>query len=364
MVIEIDQDKLEFDESYEEAKKIKETYFGVNMDKFIKFFEEGNYTIPTETIPLQLSEARALLHLCKQHHKKQPLLKEEDLHSISQLKQKIDKVMQEFKQRLELLDTNGFIVKLTSRSAKDITPTHERTMKIYSELIEHDTNEIGTMKSEENADEKIREFKRNDHLCALYFASLQCMRVFNAKEALDLLSQSSRIEYDLSLDLTFEEDFSLGIIVRPWDVEMRLSSEFRGIIFQNELKALSQYFTQCYLEPVVREQSKIEQACRKFFQEVAKPILSKELPEMENYIIDFSVSKDGNYVKLLEMNPYLTTTGVGLFDWDTDRETIFENPNPNSFEFRVLKEPIISSQLLNKNKLVKEWEEILKSVEK
>ncbi|KAF0972211.1 hypothetical protein FDP41_009519 [Naegleria fowleri] len=143
---------------------------------------------------------------------------------------------------------------------------------------------------------------------------------------------------------------------------MRLSSEFRGIVFHNELKALSQYFTQCYLEPVVKGKSRIEEACRNFFEHVAKPILSKELPEMENYIMDFSVSQDGKSVKILEINPYLTTTGVGLFDWESDRETIFENPNPTSFEFRVLKEPIISSQLLNKGKLVKEWEEILKSV--
>ncbi|KAF0972210.1 hypothetical protein FDP41_009518 [Naegleria fowleri] len=224
MVIEIEQDRLEFNESYEEAKKIKETYFGVNMDKFIKYFESGKYTIPTETLPLQISEVKALLHLCKKHSRKQFTLRNEDLHSISQLTQKIDQIMQRMKQDHQL--SNGFIVKLTSRSAKDITPTHERTMKLYSEMMMNDTSKHQTFsdyssqctddndkENPQNHEEEDlhnshhqhhHEFKMNEHLCALYFASLQCMRVFDANEALQLLTQSSIIEYDLALDLTFE----------------------------------------------------------------------------------------------------------------------------------------------------------------
>ncbi|EFC37716.1 predicted protein [Naegleria gruberi] len=353
-MIEVELDRLEFEESEEEARKIKETYFGVNMDKFITSFDEKNETMPTRTIPLTVQQGKALLHLCRHFKKGTVMENEQDLMELKQVSDNIEKIMKELNENNY---RDGFIVKLTSRSPKDITPNHEKTMKKYRELLE-------TPRFNPNQFTNV-DLKRNAHWSALYFASLQCLRVYNAQEAISLLSQSSRIEYDLLLDLTFESDFSLGLVVRPWDANMTLESEFRGIVYNGELKCLSQYFTQCYLESLEKDKEEIEKHCKEFFSTTIKPVLQEHAPELTNYIVDFSLTKnEANQfsVKLLEINPYLTTTGVGLFDWEKDTEPLFENPK-SQFEFRILTEPIISQLLKDPDSLVKSWRDIITQLE-
>ncbi|KAL9644630.1 hypothetical protein ABK040_015369 [Willaertia magna] len=368
----IESDTLEFDESFEEAKKIKEIYFSTNMDKFINFFTENNFTIPTESFKLTVNQEKALLHLCKVVKKQTTLfnenllqntlpnsnelnnlqkntlqnylknLNENDEKEILEIIKLINQKTTILKQNYNLTDNNGFIVKLTSRSPKDITPTHPKTLNLYSEYlqtlfnIDHYNNNCKNNNYNNTTENELL----NLHLSSLYFASLNCMKIQNAEEAILLLVKR--------------------IIVRPWDNEMRLDSEFRGIIYNNKLKALSQYFTQCYLKEVCDNQEKIMTLCQSFFNNCIKPILEKNVKELKNYIIDFSVNVKTGIVKLLEINPYLETTGVGLFNWEEDRERLFENENAK-FEFRILKEPIVT-KLLGKGLVVKEWEEIIKNL--
>lgn len=65
---------------------------------------------------------------------------------------------------------------------------------------------------------------------------------------------------------------------------------------------------------------------------------------MNNYIIDFGITSDGD-VYVIELNPYNPNTDSCLFSWSRDVELLKNGP----LEFRILNNPIsnLSSSVLS-----------------
>lgn len=77
-------------------------------------------------------------------------------------------------------------------------------------------------------------------------------------EALNLFLQSTRVLFDVELDLLGGADLHTTLECRPWQ-EAALSSEWRCFVREGELKAISQYFTDLYFEHLPREKEAVKQ---------------------------------------------------------------------------------------------------------
>jgi len=93
----------------------------------------------------------------------------------------------------------GGFVKLSCRSPKDVLDANKVAM-LYHDAIKD---------SPKYADPTVR-------LEAMYHARIGQLRIDTGAAAVDLLLQSERISFDLSLDLKFPEEFATSVIVRPW----------------------------------------------------------------------------------------------------------------------------------------------------
>eukprot|EP01106_Pelomyxa_sp_JSP_P018848 TRINITY_DN901_c0_g1_i1.p1 TRINITY_DN901_c0_g1~~TRINITY_DN901_c0_g1_i1.p1 ORF type:complete len:187 (-),score=40.71 TRINITY_DN901_c0_g1_i1:68-628(-) len=156
------------------------------------------------------------------------------------------------------------------------------------------------------------------------------MKVQNAQDGLSLLLLSKRIAFDLALDLKFESEFSLKIIVRPW-TDIPLWGEFRAFVNNNKMTAVSQYFSQLYFPELSVEKTKREllEGIKVFWTTRIAPH-TKTLGGGK-YSVDFVVDTAGN-VAVLEFNPFMISTSSCLFDW-ADDDVVLHGEAP--FQFKV-----------------------------
>jgi hypothetical protein len=76
----------------------------------------------------------------------------------------------------------------------------------------------------------------------------------------------------------------------------------------------------------------------KFFESTVKENISQS-----SYIIDFFVGKDKIYI--IELNPFHSGAGPGLFSWSKDRKILFEGPPEFRFNSQKKEGDISSIQM-------------------
>jgi D123 len=191
----------------------------------------------------------------------------------------------------------------------------------------------------------------NARMVALSRAQFEMFAVSDAAEAMHRLCTSERVFVDLLLALDNHEleddEWSVNVIVREWDARVRDDYEFRGFVCENSLRALSQYNHYCYLPHVVHEREAISVAIRSFWEKV------HPLVQLSEYVMDFAVlqperraeeEKEGKagelQVRIVELNPYATSTGASLFNWSRDHDLLRAADPLRPFEFRVHTAPV------------------------
>jgi len=206
-------------------------------------------------------------------------------------------------------------VKLNSRSPKDV-PVYDFNNKKLQHLIEQEIESIDK-----------KNLTDNSETWAFVKATNKSMRVTNGKEAMHLLSRSTRIYEDLSKILQFRDDlFEVKLIFREWldEVPEHPEMEFRGFVNQGKLNALTQYFCFAFSQTLADKKQEIGQRILDFFNTI-----SNKIPH-PSYIIDFFLLQNGNVI-VIELNPFHIGAGAALFSWKDDRELFLNGP----FEFRV-----------------------------
>lgn len=194
-------------------------------------------------------------------------------------------------------------VKLGCRSPKDVAFTCGRTLNLYEEKLAK--CQAPTTKAKK--------------LELLYRSQIDCMCVDKFCDALDLFMESTRVLFDLQLDLLDPSDLHTTVECRPW-MNIALSSEYRGFVREAELCCVSQYFTDLKFEGI--EGEKVLSLILAFWkQHVRDPLLKMGLTEC---VVDFVVLEN-DVVRVLEVNQFARTTGSGLFTWD-EIETWKEPP--------------------------------------
>ena len=362
--------------SVEEKKRIISEHFQVNMDRWASLVEPHE-TILTISFPLTVEEGRAMLrknhHYIKEHPEIEQLTNDSLL--IERLKEKIGvymlKVNEKFNNDEKGANKKTSFVKLSSRSPKDVTMgDYFKTLVIYDNLANKQENVEFLAAHVDNIDEnkpkggskvytKNEQLVFNEKLKWLYQASTEAMKTENEEEALDLLLQSRRIYWDLQYALEFPESFDIQIIFREWR-KIPLQFEFRAFVYNNQLTAISQYFTQLFFPTLSKDF--ILQKIKPFWEGLKDrlAILFAE-GELVKYVIDFAfVVDDGKKdeegeVVVLELNPYNISTGSGLFNWEEERDCdVLEGIKP--FEFRSVAQPLAHSL---RNKLHPHWVSLL-----
>ena len=94
---------------------------------------------------------------------------------------------------------------------------------------------------------------------------------------------------------------------------------------EGKLTALSQYSYDCFFPQLKKQKNKIEKKIQQFFYSKISPILIEK-----NAIVDFCYTNDKIWI--VELNPFDTYTGSGLFDWGIDWKVLTKGP----FEFRIV----------------------------
>ncbi len=182
----------------------------------------------------------------------------------------------------------GF-VKLGCRSAKDVF--RPQLYGLYKTYLSAQSGDVPRWKKLE----------------LLYRAQIDSLCVSSFQEALNLFSESTRVLFDLELDMLVQQDLHTTIVVRPFFIQS-LSSEWRCFVRKREMICITQYFTDLFFPELVEIK-----------EVIAKKILSvwgkiRDTLSLEDCVVDFFC--DENTVLVLEVNQYARTTGSGLFTWD------------------------------------------------
>jgi len=177
----------------------------------------------------------------------------------------------------------------------------------------------------------------------------------------ELLAASDRVREDCAYALENGGDdydeLGVHLVLRRWDGAIPPSNEFRGIVWNGQMNALTQYYHGLYFPELESLKAAIEGDLRTVHSAM-QPRLSAA--GFESYLVDLAWLGPGN-VRVIEVNPF---DGVGLgtmaastclFLWDSpeDRRTVMEGP----FAFRLRSEPQTEYDL--KRKMNSAWREIL-----
>eukprot|EP00005_Dracoamoeba_jomungandri_P004086 CAMPEP_0174251732 /NCGR_PEP_ID=MMETSP0439-20130205/1466_1 /TAXON_ID=0 /ORGANISM="Stereomyxa ramosa, Strain Chinc5" /LENGTH=321 /DNA_ID=CAMNT_0015332129 /DNA_START=15 /DNA_END=976 /DNA_ORIENTATION=- len=270
----------------------------------------SRFTFNTQFVDLSQIQARALV---REHERVASIKahegeKENDKQTISNLENEINTKVATFGSDV------GAFIRLSTRSPKDATLNHSKT----NELFEQELDLLGDKREDENS-----------RLIALIKSSINSLKVFSGKEALDLIIASERSYEDLVLALDFPESWDMKVIIREW-VSIDPSMEFRGFVCDKKLTALSQYFYLAFFEHLPDLKDKVLKLIQELFDKVVN------LVELDTYVIDFAVFPEKDEVFVIEINPFKDFEGCGtdpgMFSWENDRAVL---DGESAFEFRI-----------------------------
>jgi len=196
--------------------------------------------------------------------------------------------------------------------------------------------------------------------CKLFSALVQenfC--ISSGPEAVELLAASERVREDCAYATESDDysDLNVHVVLRRWDGPIPPSNEFRGIIWQGRMHALSQYYHGLFFPELEAIRASIEDDLRNVHATI-QPKLSAM--GFECYIVDLAWLGPGK-VRVIEVNPF---DGVGLgtmaastclFRWDDPGDKLIITEGP--FEFRLRTEAQSEYEL--KRKMNTEWREII-----
>ena len=180
----------------------------------------------------------------------------------------------------------------------------------------------------------------NAKMVILSDLQLRLLRCGSPRQVMNLLLTSERVIVDLLLALdcyhvTEGASWSTCVILREWNDRLRGDFEFRVFVCDHKITAISQYNHYCRFDSLCREMddAAIEALRRQIVTYVTA--LQPRIDE-SSYVVDVAMVEHQLFV--IELNPFQTTTGAALFDWECDDAILHgrtEDPLP---AFRVRRE--------------------------
>eukprot|EP01083_Nonionella_stella_P017510 48981_1 len=297
-------------------------------------------------------------------HAKISALSMEVVHNLRELQQLLDKEIKmcinEWYDDTVNEDDKGAFVRFSNRSPKD-------GHKVYSP---DQNNEIKEEKSEQaDAVEKDKFAEQDPNTLMIDFCRKSAKHLFvdNGTDAMALILSSERAFTDLlailnahaypykylfydqfTIDTLFDETkdqlddgdelkwneqewqiCNVSLAIRKWDTRIRDDLEFRCFVYDHKLRAISQYNHYCYF-PELGDNALFVECIKKKICGYFERNIEHKVPYRE-YIVDIAIiildeKKKENVDNLdcvvIELNPYRTSTGAGLFNWGGDEQQL------------------------------------------
>jgi len=320
------------------------------------------HTFATWHVPLTPDEARAITNYYRRRFiatspeaRSYRCLTVEYAQTLRALEARIDQLLREASAECASASPS-FFVRLSSRSPKDAPPwpPSRLSASLDAQLAAVDEREASLRSAArerllgqdaESSAEALESAAQlavdNARMIAVAHAQFDTLALSTAEEAMHRICTSERVFVDLLLALDNceldDDQWSVNVIVRRWDDRVRDDYEFRGFVCRDRLVAISQYNHYCYYEQLQAEQARIRAAIETFWPSV-HPLVA-----MNEYVMDFAVlrgSADGKLsVRIIELNPFATTTGGALFNWSRDHDLLYALDEERQLEMRVLAAP-------------------------
>jgi hypothetical protein len=182
-------------------------------------------------------------------------------------------------------------VKTSCRSAKDTTVFSESFRSLYRSFL---------LKKQDRSE--------NSRIISLLEAGTEILKVRSAREVLQMFCRSERVHQDLTLALEHPNRFEQNFVVRKW-ADIDVSLEFRGFVCNGKLNALSQYNHLCFFSHLLEKKDEISERIQTLFN---THIRDKLATRFSRYIIDFAFDSKLETIWVIELNPFLVSTGKYL----------------------------------------------------
>jgi len=258
-------------------------------------------------------------------------LSSEQTRVINEMKKRLDSVISSY-----TLQGKDVFVRLSTRSPKDAVDKWPEKLspELRQELLQMADEVTSPLDTRERQTKIVKagtHLDNNARLIALKRAFSRVLKMQTAEDVFELMSRSSRAISDLKRAIDYVEHipWNLKFIVREF-VFVPIEGEFRGFVHNKSLNALSQYYTDCYFPQLPYLKTRIQQNILQFFETIVKPAIP-----YDNYIIDFAFYPSTNEVKIIELNPFSSSTGSALFHWVDDENVLLHGP----FEIRIVEHP-------------------------
>jgi len=277
-----------------------------SLEKWYHYLKD--YTFHTVFVTLSKREVEAFVHFYEENVKHKNVITSEDHVILDELTQRLEQTIQ-----TEFLEKGnyGAFAKLSTRSPKDVLMESEKLLTILKKNIKS---------------VPLHDF--NGELIAYINSLIEAGNFTSGKEIVEVFSKSERIYVDLTRWLMFPQELGdMFITLREFRSDLRAHMEFRGFVYQNKLNCVSQYYDTVCFDILVKNETIYKQKILSFFETIQKLI------PIENYVVDFVCFDD--HIRVIELNPWASTSGASLFSWHKDRSILFNGP----FEFRILSKP-------------------------
>ncbi|KAK8887591.1 hypothetical protein M9Y10_038641 [Tritrichomonas musculus] len=98
---------------------------------------------------------------------------------------------------------------------------------------------------------------------------------------------------------------------RELDKDLDDDNEYQGFVYENKLSAITQYDNFGRFDDIIKTKDKVGKMIHEFWQSEVKPRM-----KVDHYIVDFDYVN--NKIILIEVSPFLRTTGAGVLSLDDD----------------------------------------------
>ena len=248
--------------------------FPFDIDQWYPIMEP--ITFKTYFISLKLEQAEAIIQYYSTFYIGKGTFTLEHTIILEELEKRIDNLFA----TTPGLREKGSFLRLCGRSPKDGEPNNPQ--RFYDEY----RSNLEYLSKEKRLD--INE--GNTKIWAI--AKTHWLIVKNAKDCLSLLLSSHKVYQDLS----------------DWrDFGGKEQLCFR----ESKLTAITQYDHFGRFDDIIKTKEKVEKMIHEFWECEVKPRM-----KVDNYIADFGYV-NGKII-LIEISPFLRTTGAGIFNWDDD----------------------------------------------
>eukprot|EP01122_Echinamoeba_exundans_P001839 TRINITY_DN11823_c0_g1_i1.p2 TRINITY_DN11823_c0_g1~~TRINITY_DN11823_c0_g1_i1.p2 ORF type:complete len:373 (-),score=76.72 TRINITY_DN11823_c0_g1_i1:1588-2706(-) len=293
-----------------------------DMTHWYQKLADANETFRSIFIPLETDDLRALDKANSANYRGSSIrLTEDQTARLKSLETRLDEA-------IASLGGQAF-VKLNTRSPKDAV-VERKHPRMAARITQH----LDDLQATDPAAYQSFLVDGNKQMILVLESASEAMRSKTGAEALELLTNSSRVQTDVKAVLRSIQDASesneetpkLYLIAREW-VPAPLSGEYRVFVCRRKITAAAQYFHMCYWPHLVQEREKNEALIRQYVQKMLD-----EHVKYENCVIDVALHNGRCYV--IEINPFHFSTGAPLYGWkqgSEERKRLLYGP----YELRV-----------------------------